>query len=180
MKRLIIDADPGNGIPGANIDDAFAIALALTHPDVELIGVTTVAGNVELEDATACALQLLEIADRTDVPVCRGAEQPLASDPTPFRMAVGARAADERVKQLWYGVPRPSPSSPADPRPAVDFLLETITSSPGEITLVTVGPLTNVASALQIEPDLASSVESIVMMAGAVRVPGTTTAATEL
>ena len=148
MKRLIIDADPGNGIPGANIDDAFAIALALTHTDVELLGVTTVAGNVKLEDATACALQLLEIADRTDVPVCRS--RAAVVRPTPFRMAVGARRS-ERVKRLWYGVlaePIILPSASCRRFPAGNDHL-----SPGEITLVTVGPLTSIASTLQIEPD---------------------------
>ena len=180
MKTLIIDTDPGNGIPGANVDDAFAIAMALLHPEVELLGITTVAGNVDVDDATSCALQLLEVAGRPDVSVCRGADQPLVSDPALFRAALKARSADERVSQLWYGIPYPNSSLHADRRSAVEFLVDTITSNPGEITLVTVGPLTNVAAAIQLEPDIAGCVQSIVMMAGAVRVPGTTTAATEL
>lgn len=180
MKRLILDTDPGNGLPGANVDDAFAIALALMHPEVELLGVTTVAGNVDVDQATDCALQMMEVATRPDIPVCRGAEKPLLSDPSLFRATIGTRMADSRVAELWYGYPRPSSSRMADPRPADQFLVDTIMSNPGEVTLITCAPLTNVASALQIEPDLALSVESIIMMAGAVRVPGTTTAATEL
>ena len=75
MKRLIVDTDPGNGIPGSDIDDALAISAALLSPDVELLGLTPVAGNVEVSDGNRCALQLVEVAG-ADVPVCAGAATP--------------------------------------------------------------------------------------------------------
>lgn len=170
MKYLIIDTDVGNGIPGADIDDALAIAVALLSPEVELVGITTVAGNVELEDVTAAALQLLQIAGR-DVPVCMGAAKPMIADPTLIRQRVEARATSDLAQRLWAKVPRPAPSGKADPRLAAEFLVDTIMAHPGEITLVPIGSFTNVALALQLEPRLASAVQSVVLMGGSIRAP---------
>ena len=100
MVKLIIDTDPGNGIPGSDIDDALAIGVALLAPDVELLGLTTVAGNVELADATRCALELLEVAGRTDIPVCAGAERPLVADPGPLRRRMAERRERGDVRPL--------------------------------------------------------------------------------
>lgn len=180
MLRLVIDSDPGNGIPGSDIDDALAIAVALLAPDVELLGITTVAGNVELQHATRCALQLLEVAGRSDVPVCPGAARPLVADPAPIRAGIAARESSSLAMELWQGVPRPAPTTDPHPRRAAEFLVETILAHPGEVTLVPVGPLTNVALALRLEPRIAGAVKEIVLMGGAVRVPGTITPATEL
>jgi len=180
LKRIIVDTDPGNGIPGSDIDDALAISAALLSPDVELLGVTTVAGNVELEDANRAALQLMEVAG-ADLPVCAGATAPLVVDPAPIRSAIASRRAGDLVAHLWANIPKPAPKTRTlDPRRAAEFIVETVLARPGTVTLVSIGPLTNVATALLMEPRLAHSVQSIVLMAGAVRVPGTITPATEL
>lgn len=170
MKRVIIDTDCGSGISGADIDDALAIAVALGSPDVELLGITTMSANIEVEDVTASVLQLLEIAGRS-VPVCVGAARPLLADPTPIRQRVAARSTSELAQRLWAKVPRPAPRGTADPRPAAEFLVETVMAHPGEVTLVPIGSFTNIALALQLEPRLASSVASIVLMGGSIRAP---------
>jgi len=179
-KRLIIDTDPGNGIPGSDIDDALAIATALRSPEVELLGVTTVAGNVEVVHATACALHLLEVAGCTHVPVCEGAATPLVADPAAIRAGIRARETSDAAARLWAHVRRPPPRRPVDRRRAAEFLIETVMAHPGEVTVVPIGPLTNIASAVRLEPRVASTVKSIVWMGGAVRVPGTLTPVTEL
>ncbi len=179
-RPLIIDTDPGNGIPGSDIDDALAIATALLSPEVQLLGLTTVAGNVEVAHATACALQLLEVAGRADIPVCEGAATPLVADPTPIRSRIRARESSELAAQLWSQVRRPAPHRSKDRRHAAEFLIETIMTHPGEVALVPIGPLTNIATAMRIEPRFAQAVKAIVWMGGAVRTPGTLTPVTEL
>lgn len=179
MSFLIIDTDPGNGIPGSDVDDALAIALGLAAPGVTLLGVTTVAGNVPLDDATACALQLLEVADREDVPVHPGLPTPLVADPRPLREALDSRRTSELVARLWRDVPRPAPRR-REPGSAARFLVDSIMERPGQVTLVAIGPLTNVATALRLEPRLASTVQRIVIMGGSVRMPSLMTPVTEL
>lgn len=180
VMPLVIDTDPGNGMPGIDIDDALAIAIALLSPGIELLGLTTVAGNVEVEQATACALFLLEIAARGDIPVCQGASDPLVTDPARVRAAMRARQTSDLARALWKDVRRPAPRSVADRPHAATFLTDVVMAQPGEVTIVAIGPLTNLATALRLEPRLASSIRSIVWMGGAVRVPGTLTPATEL
>jgi len=177
---LVIDTDPGSGIPGSDIDDALAIAVALLSPEVQLLGLTTVAGNVEVADATACALHLLDVAGRADIPVCEGAATPLVADPAPIRLGIRARESSELATQLWRGVPQPAPRHVKDHRGATEFLIETVMARPGQVTIVPIGPLTNIATALRVEPRLAAAVEGIVWMGGAVRTPGTLTPVTEL
>lgn len=177
---IVIDTDPGNGIPGSDIDDALAIAVALLSPHVHLLGLTTVAGNVEVADATACALYLLEVAGRTGIPVCEGAAAPLVADPASIRSGIRARESSELASRLWRGVRRPVPRRAKDRRGAAEFLVETVLQRPGEVTLVPIGPLTNIAMAIRLEPRLASAVKAIVWMGGAVRTPGTLTPVTEL
>ncbi len=179
-KPIIIDTDPGNGIPGSDIDDAIAIALALRSPALDLLGLTTVAGNVEVHDATVCALELIERAGATHVPVCPGAARPLVSDPAPLRAGIHARETSELAARLWHGIPRPRPAGTADRRGAVEFLVDTVLARPGEVTLVPIGPLTNIATALLAEPRLAAAVREIIWMGGAVRVPGSITPVNEL
>ena len=180
MVKLIIDTDPGNGIPGSDIDDALAIGVALLSPVVELLGLTTVAANVELADANRCALALLDAAGRADVPVCAGAERPLLADPGPIRRRMAERRQGEDVRRLWAGTGLPAPTRRPDPRPAVELIVEAVRANPGEVTLVPIGPLTNVATALAADPRLATSVREIVWMGGAVGVPGMVTPVTEL
>jgi purine nucleosidase len=149
-QKIILDCDPG-------IDDAMAIAFAVGSADIELVGITTVAGNVGLGKTTANALRLLDFFGAAPVPVSAGAAAPLAR---PAITAEHVHGADGlRGLQL-------PPGGPPRPGHAVDYILDTVMAAPGEITLVAVGPLTNVALALRREPALAGSVRDFVIMGG--------------
>lgn len=164
MPRLILDTDPG-------IDDALALFLALASPEVQLEAITTVAGNVSIEHTTRNALTLLELAGRPEIPVARGCAGPLLSAPV--------EAADVHGSNGLGGVILPEPQKRPVVQHAVDLLIEKIMAEPGEITLVAVGPLTNLAVALRREPRLAQTVHEVVIMGGALRVPGNITPTAE-
>jgi purine nucleosidase len=151
-RRIIIDTDPG-------VDDAMAIFYALASPELDVVGLTTVYGNAHTEVCTHNALALLELAGRSDIPVAAGATGPRVGrfdDPATF---VHGRFGQGTV-QLPVAVASP------DPRDAVTFLIETVLASPGEITLVPIGPLTNIAAAMEREPTFAANLAGIVAMAG--------------
>jgi purine nucleosidase len=150
-QRIILDCDPG-------IDDALAIAFACGHPGLELSGVTTVAGNVDLPTTTANALSVLELAGQPGVPVAPGSGEALLRPPIHARGVHG---------EGGLGSAR-LPTAAAKPisRHAADFLIEAAAAAPGEITLVAVGPLTNVALAVRREPRLVTWVKDIVIMGG--------------
>lgn len=164
MPRVILDTDPG-------IDDALALFLALASPEVQLEAITTVSGNVSVEHTTRNALALLELAGRPDIPVARGCARPLLRPPF--------EAADVHGANGLGGVILPEPQQRIVKQHAVDVLIEKIMAAPGEITLVAVGPLTNLAVALQREPRLAQAVREVVIMGGALRVPGNVTPTAE-
>jgi inosine-uridine nucleoside N-ribohydrolase len=156
-ERILIDTDPG-------IDDAMAILYAIAAPDIELVGLSTIFGNVATDIATRNALQLLELAGG-DAPVARGAERPLRRELAPPPDFIhGAQGFGEALL--------PPPSRKADSRPAARFIADTILASPGEITLVPVGPLTNIALALREAPEIAKAVKKVVVMGGAARTAG--------
>jgi inosine-uridine nucleoside N-ribohydrolase len=145
-------------------DDSMALILALHSPELEILGVTTVAGNSSVERATADALRVLEIAGRTEVPVYRGANMPLAHEKTDFAASVHG--------QWWSDEPPPTPPGgfarkAAERESAMDFIIRTVNANPGEVTIVAIGPLTNVAMALRQEPGLAKRVKKLVVMGGA-------------
>ena len=146
MTRLVLDCDPGH-------DDAIALLLALASPEVELLGVTTVHGNQTLDKTTDNALRVLELVGRTDVPVARGAERPLVRE-----LHVAAHVHGESGLD---GPELPPATTAPVAQAAVDFLLEHVV---GDAVLVAVGPLTNVAPAL----DEGLRPERIVLMGGAV------------
>ncbi|RUX20070.1 nucleoside hydrolase [Mesorhizobium sp. M2A.F.Ca.ET.037.01.1.1] len=162
--RIVIDCDPG-------VDDAVAILLAFASPEIEVLGITTVAGNVPLEYTTRNALRICELAGRTDVPVFAGCRH--AMFPTPPRTS--SVHGDDGLGDV--GILEPSRQK--HPLHAVDFIVETILKNPGEITLCAIGPLTNVALALVKEPAIASKLKQIVFMGGAAFCPGNTTPAAE-
>ena len=147
---IVIDCDPGH-------DDAIAILLALASPEVELRGITTVAGNQTLEKTTRNALKVLELAGRTDVPVAAGAAAPLERT-----LRVAAHVHGESGLD---GPDLPEPETRPVEKPAADFLAELI--EPG-VVLVPTGPLTNVALLLQRHPDVKKRLERIVWMGGAI------------
>ena len=164
MPRIILDTDPG-------IDDALALFLALASPEVQLEAITTVSGNVSVEYTTRNALALLELAGRTEIPVARGCSSPLLSAPV--------EAAEVHGENGLGGVILPEPQQQPLEQHAVDVIIEKVLAEPGEITLVAVGPLTNLALALRREPRLAQAVREVVIMGGALLVPGNITPCAE-
>ena len=158
----LIDCDPGH-------DDAIALLLALASPEVELLGVTTVAGNQTLEKTTTNALRVLELAGRGDVPVAAGADRPLARELFIADYVHGESGLD--------GPELPEPRAEPVDQHAVDFLAERILGSRRPVTLVPVGPLTNVALLLSRYPQAAGNVERVVIMGGAVAEGNVTPAA---
>lgn len=166
MPRILLDTDPG-------IDDALALFLALASPEVHLEAVTTVGGNVPIAATTRNALDLLELAGRTDIPVACGCACPLVGADTP------ATAAHVHGDNGLGGILLPTAQRQPLARHAVDVIIETVMAAPGEITLVPIGPLTTLALALRCEPRLARMVREVVIMGGALRVPGNTTPGAE-
>ena len=147
---ILIDCDPGH-------DDAIAILLALSSPEVELRGITTVAGNQTLEKTTRNALKVLELVGRTDIPVAAGAHKPLHRE-----LRVAAHVHGESGLD---GPDLPEPTTRPVDAHAADFLDELI--EPG-VVLVPVGPLTNIALLLERHPDVRDRLDSIVWMGGAI------------
>lgn len=146
-------------------DDSMALMFALQSPEFDILGVTTVAGNDSLERASSDVLRMLEIAGRTAIPVYQGADMPLVHEKSAFA---------EREYGNWY-------SNDAPPRPpggfaqkqledesAVSFIVRTVLERPQEVTLVAIGPLTNIAQAIRAHPEFAASVKRLVIMGGAV------------
>ena len=155
--KLIIDTDPG-------IDDAMAICFAAAHPGIELIGLTTVFGNVPVAVATRNALRLVELTGQR-IPVAEGAGVPLMQPLLPHPDFVhGAEGFGD--------IPPETPAALPDLRPAAQFLAETAAAHPGEVTICAVGPLTNLAQAMALHPAIISNVARVVVMGGAVECPG--------
>src|SRR5438552_5698229 len=136
--RVIIDTDPG-------VDDALALLLAMRSPELKIEAITPVAGNVPLELTLPNALRMVEIAGRTDIPVAAGAKTPLTR-----RLVTAAYVHGENG---LGGAEFPEPKTKPVSEPAPEFIRTTVRKHPGEITLITIGPLTNVAMALDLDPD---------------------------
>ena len=162
--RILFDTDPG-------IDDACAILLALASPELTVEGLSVVHGNCSLEQATVNALSVLELANADHIPVAKGCELPLVQ---PSLLAPETHG-DTGLGYAKLPEPRAKPIS----QHAVDFLIEKILGAPGEITLVAIGPLTNVALAIRQEPRIAEALKEIIIMGGAIRYAGNTTAVAE-
>ena len=165
-RSIIIDTDPGQ-------DDAVAILLALASPaELDVRGIVTVAGNVPLARATHNALRILELAGRADIPVHAGCSRPMRRALVTAEHVHGPTGLD--------GSDLPEPGLLAQEEHGVDVLRRTLRmAAPGSITLCTLGPLTNVAMALVLEPEIAGAIAEIVMMAGAYFEVGNITPAAE-
>ena len=159
---ILIDCDPGH-------DDAIAILLALASPEVELLGLTTVSGNQTLEKTTANALKVLEFVGRTDIQVAAGADRPLLREQFVASYVHGESGLE--------GPELPEPTTGAVDEHAVDFLARHVLEAPEPVTLVPVGPLTNVALLLARYPEVARRLERIVVMGGAIAEGNVTPAA---
>ncbi|KAG2332668.1 hypothetical protein Bca52824_003848 [Brassica carinata] len=152
-EKLIIDTDPG-------IDDSMAIMMAFQTPELEILGLTTVFGNVSTQDATRNALLLCETAGFPDVPVAEGSSEPL-------------KGGIPRVADFVHGknglgdVSVPLPSRNKCERSAAEFLVEKVSEYPGEVTILALGPLTNLAIAIKRDSSFASKVKKIVVLGGA-------------
>lgn len=168
--RVIIDCDPGNGVPGANIDDGLALALAIAAPQISLEMITTVAGNTPVEIGYSVAKDLVQQL-AIPVSVYRGAARALREDPRLWREKRDHGVDQYALRQLWADVPAVPAYQSAKPL-APEAIGELICNNPGEITLVAIGPLTNVAIALQFYPQLVHAVKNIVVMGGVFNVPG--------
>ena len=148
---MIIDTDPG-------VDDAFALLFAMRSPELKIEGITPVAGNVPLEFTLPNALRMVEIAGRTDIPVAAGASAPLERRLVTATYAHGENGLGGAV------FPEPKTKPIADP--AAVFIRHIVRKYPGEVTLITLGPQTNVATALASDPGLAKLIKAVVMMGG--------------
>ncbi|HEX3639698.1 MAG TPA: nucleoside hydrolase, partial [Ktedonobacteraceae bacterium] len=164
MRHIILDTDMG-------IDDALALFLVLSSPEIKLEAITTVSGNVPVEVGTRNTLTLLELAKRTDIPVARGCDRPLMRQPIHATQIHG----DNGLGNAVLNDPHITPVT----QHAVEFLIEKIIAERSKITLVCIGPLTNVALALRREPRIAGYIDEVVIMGGALRVPGNVTPAAE-
>jgi len=149
--RVIIDTDPG-------VDDALALLLAMRSPELKIEGITAVAGNVPLDLTLPNALRMVEITGRDDIPVAAGAKGPLLR-----RLVTATYAHGENG---LGGAVFPEPKRKPVSEPAAEFIRQTVRKYPGEVTLLTIGPLTNVAAALNSDPELARIVRALVMMGG--------------
>lgn len=164
-RKIIIDTDPGQ-------DDALAILLALASQELEVLGITTVAGNVPLPLTQKNARKVCELAGKPDTPVYAGASCPMVRPLVTAEHVHGRTGLD--------GPDLPEPAMPLQEQHAVDFIVETLRRHPaGEVTLCTLGPLTNVALALQRAPDIAVRIQQIVMMGGGFFEGGNITPAAE-
>jgi inosine-uridine nucleoside N-ribohydrolase len=159
--KIIIDCDPGH-------DDAIALLLTLASPELELLGVTTVAGNQTLEKTTVNALKILEFAGRTDVPVSVGANRPFVREQWAAAYVHGESGLD--------GPDLPAPRTQPTGRHAIEFIAEQVAEH-DDVVLVTVGPLTNIGLFLARYPELEERVARIVLMGGAIAEGNVTPAA---
>lgn len=164
MTRMLLDCDPG-------IDDAMAIIFALKSDRVEVEGITTVSGNIGIDLATDNALRILELTGNEHIPIAKGIAKPLINR---FEATSGVHGRDGMGNTNL-----PRPKTKETPVHAVNFIINTIMNAPNEITLVSVGPLTNIAVALTLEPRIIENVKETIIMGGAVTVAGNITCEAE-
>ena len=165
MKKVIIDTDTG-------IDDALGCALALESPELNILAFTTSFGNVSVELTTENTAYLMEVYDRTDIPLGKGAGRALVGTPNYSEFVHG----NNGVGNADY--PKATRVKP-DARNAAQMTIDIVRAQPGEVIYIALGPLTNLALAMQLDPDLADALKSVVWMGGNVWVPGNVTPVAE-
>lgn len=152
MRRIVIDCDPG-------IDDAQAIMMAHCHPDIEIEAITTVSGNVGVEHTSRNALKILDVLDAEPIPVYAGAASGLVIE--------GKNASYVHGEDGLGGVDIPESKRELEEKPAALALIDLAMENPGELELIAIGPLTNLALALRLDPELPSRYKRLVIMGGA-------------
>jgi inosine-uridine nucleoside N-ribohydrolase len=162
--KIILDTDPG-------IDDAMAIFFAFQSPDIEVLGLTTVFGNVPVTMSAQNALALCELANQ-DIPVTKGVGMPWVGPESTYAHFVHG---DDGFGNIGH----PAPKGQLDPRSSAQFIIDMAKAHPGEITIVAVGPLGNLALALRLEPELPKLIKGVSIMGGAAFVPGNVTPVAE-
>ena len=164
-QSLIIDTDPGQ-------DDAVAILLALASPEINLLGITTVAGNVPLALTQVNARKICDLAGKTDMQVFAGLDRPLVRPLVTAEHVHGRTGLDGPVL--------PDPETPLQKQHAVDYIIDTLRREPtGSVTLAPIGPLSNIAMAMQRAPDIIPRIQQIILMGGAYFEVGNITPAAE-
>ena len=158
QKKIIIDTDPG-------IDDSMAIALALRSPEVTVLGLTSVFGNAQGEVTAQNALRLIELEGNDSIPVARGSDVPLV-------IPIDLLGTSVHGEDGMGNTNLPQPKGKLVDKTAAEFIIETIQSNPGEVILAPIGPLTNIALAIELEPRIINLVEKVVLMGGAISTPG--------
>jgi inosine-uridine nucleoside N-ribohydrolase len=157
-SKVIFDTDPG-------VDDAMALYYALAHPAIHIVGITTTFGNVVVDQAATNALYLTAIAGK-NIPVTKGVKTPwIKASGTPPDFIHGADGLGNLVSRI-------ATHNQLDPRPAAQFIVDMARANPGEITLVAVGPMGNLALALKLEPALPRLLKEVILMAGTIIEPG--------
>lgn len=152
MKKIILDCDPG-------MDDSMAIVMAAKSPDLELLAVTTVNGNYPVDITSTNARKMLELLGKTNIPVARGMAHPMVrpAPGDPF-----THGTDGQAENFL-----PEPAMPLSPLHAVDLIIETVRKYPGEVTILSTGPMSNLAMAITKEPEIMHQVAGIIAISGA-------------
>ena len=160
-SKIIIDTDPG-------VDDALTFLLALASPEIQLEALTSVHGNIGIENTTRNALSVLELAKASHIPVARGCEVPLVSP---------LYKSDKNVhgKKGVGNAELPEPKSKVINQHAIDFLIEKVNAEPNQISIFPIGPLTNIALAIRKEPEFVKNVKELVIMGGSIKQGGNAT-----
>jgi purine nucleosidase len=161
QKRIIIDTDPG-------VDDSLTFLLALASPEIQLEALTTICGNIGIDKTTRNALAVLELAHASHIPVARGCALPLVSVLGKSGEAVHGTSGVGKASL-------PEPKSQPISQHAIDYLIERILAEPQELTLFTIGPMTNLALAIRKEPRIVQSLKELVIMGGAIKQGGNVT-----
>lgn len=164
-QKIIIDTDPG-------VDDALTFLLALASPEIQLEALTSVHGNIGIDNTTRNALAVLELANASHIPVARGCETPLVSPTYKSDKNVHGFAGIGNAKL-------PEPKSMPISQHAIDYLIQRINAEPKQITLFTIGPMTNLALAIRKDPNVVQNLKELVIMGGAIKEGGNVSALAE-
>jgi inosine-uridine nucleoside N-ribohydrolase len=165
-RKLILDMDNAFSLPVADTDDGLALALALASPEIELLGCTTCAGNCFSSQAAENTLRMLQLAGRTDIPVAQGRDRPLSADRRAHFDYLQAKA-EGPDRSYWAGLPPPPALRiGASQLLAHEWIIQAVKAHPGQVTIVALGALTNLALALLRAPQIGSMIQEVIHMGG--------------